>query len=244
MDSHLEPVCRFYKMIPEAPDPARADPSADGMLTMRAFRHCEAVRLASSLGWYVFPPLNFSLQFDGEFVWWTHEESEEWEIVDGQIFPGHDDVLRNVPPAPAGLIPAFLTPLREPGTVQIWSGLFARLAAEYMLLSRGPVNMPHMGYDHFEGLVDTTLWFGPVFSNIRLKSTGVSIHFHTSTPLFQVQALPFAACRKQPAEVLGLDDLSTEDWDAYEQVLSRAANHERQLGAYGAEVRRRARNAA
>ena len=53
-------VVTFYRMIPDAPAPQRADRSAGGMLPTRAFRYCDPVTTASAFGWYVFPPAAFS----------------------------------------------------------------------------------------------------------------------------------------------------------------------------------------
>jgi hypothetical protein len=46
-------VCRFYQLIPDAPIPRPADRSADGMLPTRGYRYCEALAVASALGWYI-----------------------------------------------------------------------------------------------------------------------------------------------------------------------------------------------
>ena len=59
-------VCRFYRLIAEAPDPRRADRSADGMIPVRAYRYCEAIATASGFGWYLFPPMSFSLRTRGK----------------------------------------------------------------------------------------------------------------------------------------------------------------------------------
>src|SRR6266567_2039710 len=69
-------ICRFYRLIPDAPVPRPADRSADGMLPTRGYRYCEALAAASSFGWYIYPPLNFSLVWDGIEVSWTYEGAE------------------------------------------------------------------------------------------------------------------------------------------------------------------------
>ena len=49
MAKRAEPaICRFYRLIPDAPPPRPADRSADGMLPTRGYRYCEA--LAVRLG--------------------------------------------------------------------------------------------------------------------------------------------------------------------------------------------------
>ena len=43
----------------------RADRAAAGTMPTRAFRYCEAMTSASAFGRYVFPPITFSLMWDG-----------------------------------------------------------------------------------------------------------------------------------------------------------------------------------
>ena len=47
MRETTEPVvCQFYRLIPDAPLPRRADRSADGTLPVNAYRYCEAIASA------------------------------------------------------------------------------------------------------------------------------------------------------------------------------------------------------
>ena len=64
-------ICRFYQLIPGAPAPRPADRSADGMLLTRCYRYCEALASAAAFGWYICPPLSFSLVWDGVEIAWT-----------------------------------------------------------------------------------------------------------------------------------------------------------------------------
>ena len=77
-------ICRFYRLIPEAPEPRRADRSADGMIPVRAYRYCEAIATASGFGWYFFPPMSFSLRLEGNVTYFSYPGSpEEWSKLDG-----------------------------------------------------------------------------------------------------------------------------------------------------------------
>ena len=58
------PRITFYRMIPGARLPQRADRSAAGSLPTRAFRYCEPVVTASAFGYYVFPPISFTVICD------------------------------------------------------------------------------------------------------------------------------------------------------------------------------------
>ena len=54
----------------------------------RGFQSCEALRTASSFGWYVFPPLDFTLQWDGSQILWTYRGAKAWYPLTSAQFPG------------------------------------------------------------------------------------------------------------------------------------------------------------
>lgn len=236
-------ICRFYRLIADAPEPRRADRSADGTLPVRGYRYCEAVASASAFGWYLYPPLNFSLIWDGVEIAWTYEDADGWYPLRGAQFPGFREVFEEV--APDGvkpLAPPFLGSTREPGVVQIWTGYLARTAPHWALLSRGPANIPRtQGYEHFEGIVEADTWFGPLFTNIRLIRTNSPVEFHIRYPLIQVQPL-LRQCYDNPSfKVLGLADLDATDWQRFEATMKPNTDQMRALGHYAVETRKRLR---
>ena len=184
-------ICRFYQLIPGAPAPRPADRSADGMLPMRGYRYCEALAAASAFGWYIYPPLSFSLVWDGVEIAWTYAGAEDWYPLRGAQAPGFRQFFEDAAPDPVKpLAPPFLAVAREPGVVQIWSGYLARTAPGWALLSRGPANIPRtQGYEYYEGIIEAETWFGPLFTNIRLTRTNSPVEFHVRYPMFQVQPL-------------------------------------------------------
>jgi hypothetical protein len=236
-------ICKFFRLIPDAPVPRRADRSADGMLPTRGYRYCEALASASAFGWYIYPPLNFSLVWDGVEVAWTYEGAEDWYPLRGAQFPGFRRVFDEIAPdAVKALAPTFLTVAREPGVVQIWSGYLAQTAPGWALLSRGPANIPrNQSYEHFEGIIESETWLGPLFTNIRLTRTHSPVEFHVRYPLFQVQPLVRQSYGEVPFEVVGLSDLSAADWRRFEMTMRPNAEQMRMLGHYAAQTRRRSR---
>jgi len=242
-NSASPPICRFYRLIPSAPVPRRADRSADGMVPVRAYRYCEALASASAFGWYIYPPLNFSLVWDGVEIAWTYEGADGWYALRGAQFPGFRKVFEAEVPDPIKpLAPTFLAAAREPGVVQIWSGYLARTAPGWSLLSRGPANIPRtQGYEHFEGIAETDSWFGPLFTNIRLTRTNAPVEFNLRYPLFQVQPL-LRQCYDDPSfDVLELDELDAADWDRFEATMRPNADSMRPLGHYAVDARKRLR---
>jgi len=244
MAKQSEPViCRFYRLIPDAPLPRRADRSADGMLPTRGYRYCEALASASAFGWYVYPPLNFSLVWDGVEIAWTYEGADGWYPLRAAQFPGFRQLFEEVAPDPVKpLSPTFLAVAREPGVLQIWSGYFVRTAPGWALLSRGPANIPrNQGYEYSEGIIEPETWFGPLFTNIRLTRTNSPVEFHMRYPLFQVQPLVRQCYSEVAFDVIGLSELSVADWESFDATVKPNTDQMRMMGHYAIEVRRQTR---
>jgi hypothetical protein len=244
------PVASFFVLIPGCRPPQRADRSAAGTMPTRAFRYCEALRVASAFGWYFFPPTNFSLLWDGAEVMWTYDGADGWYPLTIAQFPGFSDQFdEQAPEESRAFAPPFLAKFVEPDIVQIWSGVIARTWPGWSLLVRPLANLPRRtGYELYEGIVETDRWFGPLFTNIRLTRTDVPVVFTTDFPLFQAQPIPQTvygdSCVEQFEVVQGLGSLKAADWQAYyDTVVQPCADPERQRGRYGARSRRRQKNA-
>ena len=238
----------FYGAVPGCRAPIRADASVLGTLPSRGFQYCEALRAASSFGWYVFPPIDFTLQWDGAEIIWTYRGAKGWYPLTSAQFPGFQAVFdRLAPKRLHGFAPPFLTAVPEPGIVQVWTGLFIDSAEDWSILVRPPANLPRsLAFDLYEGIVESDRWFGPLFTNLRLIKTDVPIHFSTETPLVQVQPLHRSTYAEEVSNrfglVRGLADFSVEAWSRYEEnIVKPNLEPARAVGAYAAEVRRRRR---
>ena len=247
LPSTRQPRVTFYRMIPDARLPQRADRSAAGSLPTRAFRYCEPVTTASAFGYYVFPPINFSLMWDGHDVVFTYDGNEDgWlplKVAQFPYFPQYFD--ERVPEEIKGFSPPFLAALQEPGLVNFWSGIIARTIPGWSLLVRPCANLPRTGgYDLFEGVIETDRWFGPLLTNMRLTKTNTPISFTTEMPIFQVQPLPREALEDAALNNYGIvrevSDLQPEDWDDfYDTVVRPNVTENRPRGAYAAAARKR-----
>jgi hypothetical protein len=243
-----ERLVRFHQLIDHGLAPQRADRSAGGLLPTRAFRYCEAVTTASAFGWYVFPPISFSLLWSNEQMAWSYDGADGWFPLGRAQFPGFSAQFdRDAPATARGYAPPFLAALPEPGVVQVWSGLLAHTRPGWSLLLRAPANLPRQGgYDMFEGVVETDRWFGPLFTNVRLTKTDVPVTFDANFPLFQAQPLQRSAyadellndfdCRS------GVAALEDEDWAQYTATVIKSGEASLPpLGENATEVRRRRR---
>jgi hypothetical protein len=269
MNGSAQPaVCQFYRLIEGAPKPEPADRSAFGTLPVVAYSYCEPVAAASAWGWYIFPPLNFALVWDGREIAWAYEGSSGWDPVRAVPYPDFTATFARIAPDHVSdTPPVFLSQGKLPGTVQIWSGFLARTAPGWSLYSRGVVNLAQSDpyedhetlqteeqdadalalddatpeYANFAGLIDTDTWFGPLFTNIRLMRTHSPVYFHMKKPLFQVQPVLRECYRSPSFSISEASDLTPEDWQRYELVARRNSDHMRRPGRYAADARRRIR---
>lgn len=240
------PVAKFYRVLPSAQEPQRADRSAGGLIPTRAFRYCEAICTASAFGWYIFPPINFSLMWDGTDTLWTFDETDSWYNLDSIQYPDFYDTFNAACPAEvADHVPPLVAASNEPGIINIWSGLFARTRKDWSLLSRPAANLPRSAkYDNYEGIVETDNWFGPLFTNVRLTSTNVPIDFRMDVPMMQVQPIHRSLYQNNVLSsygfVEGVDELTHQDWaDYHRTIIAPGSSHDREKGYYAKETRKR-----
>ena len=238
-------MVKFYRILPGSSFPQRADKSAGGTLPVRAYRYCEAIRTASAFGWYVFPPADFDLAWDGADTIWKFGYEEDWTVLDSVQYPDFISTFNHHCPLDlTDAVPPFLTAGAEPGMVQIWSGLIARTDPGWSLLVRAPANRPKSNsYEHYEGLIETDKWFGPLFTNIRLTKTDVPISFDVGFPLMQVQPLLQATYSEEVLESIetvdGIEEFTECDWEKYRQTITRPGRgFEREKGYYAKMIRR------
>jgi hypothetical protein len=244
-------VVEFVRLIPQTRLPKRAERSAAGYLPSRAMRYCDALTSATGYGYWVFPPMDIRLLWDGEQIYWSYGEDEGWLPLSGTDsgavqFP---DFTRTfdamVPEALRGYSPPFLTALPELGAVQIWTGLLAKTRPGWSLSVRTPVNLPPVpGLTAWEGIVETDLWLGPLFNNFRLTRTGFPVHLRAQMPFLQVQPIPQLAYREETLASFNCGEpssLTPADWERLGEVLlpHPDPDHTVRQGAYAVSVRKR-----
>jgi Family of unknown function (DUF6065) len=221
------PCVTFYRLIDGIRIPERASPSAAGTLPTRATQYCDAVTSASAFGWWLFPPMDFALIWDGSEVLSYFEGMPGWMPLQAAQFPNFSSRFDQAAPEDAQRCsPPFLTVLREPGTIQIWTGLIARTAPDWSLLVRAPSNLPCAGgFTLYDGIVESDRWFGPLFVNLRITRTFYPIRLQKKIPLAQVQPLPRVAYSAQtldnPGIVPLLEEWTSQDWEDYRDSIIR-----------------------
>lgn len=246
-------VITFHQVYPTATPPMRADKSALGTIPTISYHYCEALRAASAFGWYVFPPSEIRLMWDGAEVF--HVDDGDWRrLTSIHLDDEFLDYWDNHAPADLkGHAPPYLSHGPVPGIVQVWSGFLVSSADDWAILIRAPSNMLYnRRYFCYDGLIETDRFKPcPLFINIRLLPTDCEIVIPTTRPLFQVQpvrrecysdAVLNSDCLKAFAPGTdGGEGMSDADWDGYRKTTRSAdpADREHRAGSYGANVRRR-----
>jgi hypothetical protein len=246
MTSSSDPVVRFHQLTSRGRAPIRADRSACGTLPIRAVRYCEAVTSATAFGWWVFPPIDLQLLWDGAEVFWCCDAAPDWmPLLPSAQLPDYAAEFDAVAPAALkGCSPPFLTALPEPGTLQIWTGLIAQTAPDWHLLVRAPANLPQAGgISLFEGIVETDRWFGPLFANLRFTRSHTPIRLRADYPLAQVQPLPRHSYSNDTLGRMAVtpraEELTDEHWEAYRSsIVEPNSRPNRPFGAYATKARK------
>lgn len=256
------PEVEFFLIDPDAPAPAPASSSVRGSLPSRAVQFCPPIMTASSFGWYVFPPLDFALRWDGRHTEWALIEDNEpstWYSLAG----GHDvarpdgaRVLEKVPAARRGDL-AFIfgesgeevgflnADPRAQNTIEVHAGLIMRTSPGWVTLTRSVPNWPHSpDYQLLEGVIETEWYRSLIPTMVRLTTPGRVVRFYRSEPMMVVQVVPKAAAtasaswREEP--VAGLDAFPEEVWKEFVGTRSRRQAAPKP-GGYLREVKRRER---
>lgn len=244
------PLIRFYRMIPCGRQPERADDAATGTMPARAHRLCEAMRYASAFGWYLYPPVGFSVIWDGGAdMFWTYEGADGWYPIRTVHFPGFPEQFQRAAPSDLRpFVPPFLTALKDPGLLQIWTGFMARTASGWSALVRAPANLAHSkAYDFLEGVVRSDSWFGPLFTTIRVTRTNAPVEFGAEYPLLQVQPVHRASCYEKLDHYQVVPDMNAftgADWAAFRGTVLQPLIEPKPALSPSASVRRRSKDLA
>ena len=240
------PRARIIKVYEPALSPMPGDPSALGSLPTGAFQYCEPVRLASAFGWYVFPPKDAQVIYDGNEIFVA--EDGAWQPLVSLPFEAefHEKWNRHCPSHLVDRAPPFLATIFAPGVLQVWSGLLISTEEGWSTHVRGIANADFSSsYQYYEGIVETD-GYGPwpLFVNLRLTATNRPIQFNRNKPLFQLQVVPRSAYGAgSKFEMAGTTEAMTDaDWQGFSGTIRAADPREepdRRIGDYAARTRKR-----
>ncbi|MGW4637460.1 hypothetical protein ACWEN6_02975 [Sphaerisporangium sp. NPDC004334] len=224
--------------------PTAADPSALGTPPFRAVSYCEPFRAASGYGWYLYPPVDCYIKWDGAAFHWLMENADDWMPLTNIAAQTLIRLTGAEPADDAFLgLPVFSTP-PEAGLLQIWTGLVAVTPPEWSLLVRGVPNLPgSITYEVQDGILETGWWHGPVLGNLRFRRTDEVIQLSRRMPLFAVQPVPCAAYQGKLLRQTEFVPVSDESRAETAKMISDAfsVRDDDSPGGYRREVSRRRR---
>lgn len=252
----MHAISTLYRITPDILEPMKAEKSALGTVPTAAHQYCEPLRAASALGWYVFPPSNIRLRFDGHAVF--IESAGQWQQLSAVVLPQFLQQWQLH--APEHLkkfeMPHVSAPFM-PGMVQIWSGFLIKTQPGWGTLVRGLVNQaPGSSYSCFEGFIETDVFQPcPLFINLRLHVIDTVIEIPKLKPLFQYQVMPKAVASEAASVYDMREGLSAgnneqpgmlpEDWEGLATTIrSFPPTSSTVVGKYGAMIRKHQKNSS
>ncbi len=258
----VPPSVEFFSLYPDAPAPEPASGSVRGSLPSRAVQKCLPVTEASSFGWYVFPPLDFAVRWDGQDTEWSPLDDRNdpvgWESLSGGhegAVPGVREALETAPERFRSDFAVFDRDGRPPvpfvnadpraiNCLEIITGLLMRTSPGWSVLTRGLPNWPHQpGHQILEGIIETDWFRSAVPTMVRLTEPGRVVRFHRRLPIMVVQVVPrvavTASSTVDTTTARGLAEFPDDVWAEF--VASRQRRGEGGAAAYRAEQRARQR---
>lgn len=220
-----EPTITFRRAYKPAPGIVRAEKTAAGVLPAAAMQYCEAARTASAFGWYVYPPKDIHLMYDGRETFF-HEDGQWFPLKPTNFEQSFlEEWAETAPDGLKQMCPPFMTGLFVPGAVQIWSGWFVKTAPDWSVLVRAPANYgARSSFSCFEGIVETNSYGPwPLFINISLLATNREIYIPAYQPLFQVQPVKRECYREALDQAQFLDGfgegIEPFDWEGFSKTV-------------------------
>jgi hypothetical protein len=226
----------LFSFYGDAPRPEKASPHLRGSMPVRAVQVCPPITAASGFGWYLFPPVDFAVRWDGQASEWALLEDNEpvaWRSLAGGVehsVPISAEALATAPErfaadtdifdAFGGALPFIDADPRAGHLLEIITGVIARTSPGWCLLARGVANWPHSGdFQVLEGVLDTEWFRSWVPTMVRLTTPHRIVRFYRSQPITMLQPIPRAvleAAGRATAEVAwGLDEFPDDIWGEF-----------------------------
>jgi hypothetical protein len=228
-----------------------ASTSVIGSLPSRAVQLCPPVTTASGNGWYLYPPMDFALRWDGqqsEFSLLQANEPTAWVSLAGfhdALLPQSAEIRAALPEQRrgewdrihqkwGGQLPFCSADPRAPSIIEILPGLMMRTSPGWSTLVRGVPNWPG-GVDHVsvEGIIETEWYLSSIPTMVRLLHQNKIVRFHRRFPLATLQVVPTVGYDRTTLESarthVGVDSFPDGVWQAY---VAKREGRSRQPGDY------------
>lgn len=259
-DEIQAPQVEFLLINESTPAPTPASESLNGSLPSRAVQKCSPVTEASGFGWYIYPPVDFALRWDGNETCLALLEDNEpgaWRSLAGGgcvRFPAGramlgeltgdrlEDLDRVLPPEGQDIANADPQAVHL-DHVEMNFGVAVRTSPGWVTVVRSVPNWPLSGYQVLEGVVETEWYRSDLPTIIRLLEPGRIVRFYRHVPAACLQIVPKVAVRLShaaPARIVsGAANFSDEEWTEWVDSVAPRFQFERPA-SYKVRQRRRA----
>lgn len=254
------PKVELFSVYPDVREPEPASRDVRGSLPSRAVQRCPPVTTASAFGWYIYPPADFALRWDGRTTEWSLLEDNEpvqWRSLAGGYdgaLPWAKDLLAKAPERLrddldvfdkfGGTVGFIDADPRAVNTLEVLTGIVARTSPGWWLLVREVPNWPRSN-DHqiLEGILETDWYRSWLPTMIRLTEQHRVVRFYRNFPIMVAQPIPRVAVEamREPIVVRrGLDEFDDQLWREFVRWRRRRQDPQTST-VYAAEQRAQAR---
>ncbi len=232
------PVVEFYCMYDDMTPPKPASDTVGGFLPGRAKAYCPPVTAGSGFGWWLYPPADFALKWDGTRTEWSFiddmgEPTSNWRSLSGGVdivserqrsWVARLATIRGDDAATAAYPvgwPWLNADPRSENTIELDLGVIARTSPGWALLVRGVPNWPSRGVQMMDGIIETD-WYRSALGNIlRIMEPGVH-RFFRHIPCACVQPIPnvaFASSTMTSATIVTDPEVLLRDDELFGQLM-------------------------
>ncbi len=238
------PEVHLFMLNPEAPPPVPASSTINGSLPVRASQLCPPVTAASGFGWYLFPPVDFALRWDGQESWFSlleDNEASQWRSLAGGKDVFLPEELSGGVPAdrraelqsvlPNGRVPFVNADPRGPHRVELHFGLIVQTSLGWSTLVRSVPNWPYAGYQIIEGIIETA-WYRSILPvMVQFTQPDRVVRFYRTIPAAALQVVPDIAyatsTAKQATIHRGISEIPEDVWSEWLEMRGERHRHER-----------------
>lgn len=148
-----------------------AEKTLKGFANPAAVKWCAPYSLANSSGWWLSPPQDIDIHWDGELF--THEEITKYGGEDRDLVLGmasdsdHPDMW-----CPPGGRSKYTWAVVEPNVVQVWTGLIFQTPPGWCLHVKEPANTPRRPFSVMEGVLETDWMCYDIWVNLAFHEPG------------------------------------------------------------------------
>jgi len=178
-----------WRLSPYACRVEPAEKTLKGNANKEAVIWCHPFSTANRLGWWIYPPADLDVTWDGEKL--SHEMHGEYPSIERSIIQQlsnrKEEVWWNRSKFTWGLV--------EPNVFQMWTGLIFQTPPGWSLLVRSPINHEKEPFHIMEGVIEADWMQYDIWLNVVMDNSTQVAKFRRAqnTPIAQIIPVQRAA---------------------------------------------------